>query len=45
MEWAMISPFRNFTGAEFSIADIEGSFAVQIQHRAGIESRRFVHFT
>jgi len=45
VEWAMISPFGNFTGGEFRIADIERCFAFQEGHIAGIRGRRVVHFT
>ena len=45
VEWAMISPFGNFTSAEFCIADIERSFDFQEGHIAGIRGRRLVHFT
>jgi len=45
VEWAMISPFGNFTGAEFCIADIERSFAFQGGRIAGIRGRRLPHFT
>jgi len=45
VEWAMISPFGNFTGAEFCIANIERRFAFQEGHIAGIRGRRLVHFT
>jgi len=45
VEWSMISPFGNFSGAEFCIADIEPRFAFQEGHIAGIRGRRLVHFT
>ena len=45
VEWAIISPFGNFTGAEFCIADIERRFAFQEGHIAAIWGRILVHFT
>ena len=45
VEWAMISPFGNFTGAEFCIANIERHFTFQEGHIAAIWGRILVHFT
>jgi len=45
VEWAMLAPFGNFTGAEFCIADIERRFDFQEENIAGIRGRRLVHFT
>jgi len=45
VEWAMIPPFGNISGAEFCIANIERCFAFQEGHIAGIRGRRLVHFT
>ena len=45
VEWAMISRFRNLTSVKCSIVDIQGCFAFQIEHSAGIRDWRFVHFT
>ena len=39
VEWAMISPFGNFTGAEFCIADIERRFSFQEGHIPAIWGR------
>lgn len=44
-EWAMISPFGNFNGGEFCIADLGRRFAFQEGQVAGIRGRRLVHFT
>jgi len=45
MGWAMISPFGNFDGGEFCIADLGRRFAFHEGHIAAIRSRRLVHFT